>query len=323
MVLKASASTTKVRANLRLTLKAHEHKSVSNRKRLHSLQLVCLDKDLRPAQWPETMQIKAGPNKVNLEVPHSAWRCKDDSREWFRVCSPIDLSSNVSMMTFNLPVVVEASKVTNSVIIAACIVQNIGMTTLCEEVKDNIKSRPTLNPQNENLSPEVVVDKATASLLDPVTLKRIKYPVRSVSCSHLSAFDLETYIHFCSSSRIWVCPECEAPSPVSDLVHDPFIESILKELQDREDITQVIVSRDQSWTVKEPDVQTSSSQTRSNGSRKRSSATATATAVLIDEEEDDPDIPGLDSLCDEEEELSRPRCFTQKPVGSAECPIEL
>eukprot|EP01060_Flectonema_neradi_P005846 TRINITY_DN13919_c0_g1_i1.p1 TRINITY_DN13919_c0_g1~~TRINITY_DN13919_c0_g1_i1.p1 ORF type:complete len:476 (+),score=50.03 TRINITY_DN13919_c0_g1_i1:2386-3813(+) len=311
-VLKASASTTKVRVNLKLTLKPHEHKSLTNRKRLHSLQLVCLDKNLRPAQWPESLQVKAGPNKINLEVPHAAWRCKDDSREWYRVCSPIDLSSHVSMITLSLPVVVEVSKVVNSVIIAACVVQNIGMTTLCEQIKSGIESRPAIQPQAECLSPDVVVDKATASLLDPVTLKRIKCPVRGVSCSHLSAFDLETYVHFCSSSRIWVCPECEAPAPISDLIYDPFMESILKELSDREDITQVIVNSDQTWIAKEPDVQTSSSQ---SGSRKKSSV-----AAVLDLE--DEDIPGLDSFF-EDDELSRPSCFTQRPTGTADCPIEL
>ncbi|KAM7534697.1 hypothetical protein Aperf_G00000105858 [Anoplocephala perfoliata] len=67
-----------------------------------------------------------------------------------------------------------------------------------------------------------------ASLNCPLTLSRIRIPVRSINCSHLQCFDLMSYL---SASRIrprWSCPVCSISTPFRDLRRDEFFEELLR-----------------------------------------------------------------------------------------------
>jgi hypothetical protein len=69
-----------------------------------------------------------------------------------------------------------------------------------------------------------------ASLRDPISLKRLTTPVRSVSCEHAQCFDLASYVAFQRTDVRMRCPVCSRSATLSELVVDPFFEHVLATL---------------------------------------------------------------------------------------------
>eukprot|EP00754_Rhynchopus_humris_P027281 Rhum_TRINITY_DN15079_c14_g1::Rhum_TRINITY_DN15079_c14_g1_i1::g.136991::m.136991 len=273
-ILRAADTAVKTRLQLKLTLSQSEHALVTNaRKRPYCLHLVCLRRDsLYPAQWPDGLTVRADGKPA--AVPHASWRNKDESRDWCRVVSPVDLTACVSPLNRTLYVTVESAKVHQSVVIAVCLVENKGITAVCEEVKERIVreheervrrrasaaaaagTETLLTPplaRDAGCEEEICVDRTTVALYDPVTMTRVQYPVKGQRCSHPGAFDLFTYIHFCCSSRMWVCPECEEPcGPTHSLQYDAYFHDVLQSEQVAADpdATHVVMHADGTWVLK-------------------------------------------------------------------------
>ena len=269
-ILRAADTAVKTRLQLKLTLSQSEHALVTNaRKRPYCLHLVCLRRDsLYPAQWPDGLTVRADGKPA--AVPHASWRNKDESRDWCRVVSPVDLTACVSPLNRTLYVTVESTKVHQSVVIAVCLVENKGITAVCEEVKERVareheervRRRAAAAGTETMLTPplardagceEISVDRTTVALYDPVTMTRVQYPVKGARCSHPGAFDLFTYIHFCCSSRMWVCPECEEPcGPTHSLQYDAYFHDVLQseEVAADPDATHVVMHADGTWVLK-------------------------------------------------------------------------
>lgn len=53
-----------------------------------------------------------------------------------------------------------------------------------------------------------MLDSLTIKINCPITLQRIKYPVRGMRCTHLQCFDLDTYVSMNSTLKRWACPVC-------------------------------------------------------------------------------------------------------------------
>ena len=72
------------------------------------------------------------------------------------------------------------------------------------------------------------------SLLDPLTLTRLRVPVRARSCEHVRCFDLESFLEMYSSSEEKPCPVCGKDIDPRDLVKDFYVGRILRETSEEE-----------------------------------------------------------------------------------------
>ncbi|CAI5999655.1 unnamed protein product [Closterium sp. NIES-65] len=92
------------------------------------------------------------------------------------------------------------------------------------------------------------------SLKCPLSLTRIKVPVRGKKCSHESTFDLASYLRLNQGlaknvKRAWRCPVCYQQLLWSELFLDGFMQKILDETSD--EVDEVEVFPDGRWRVVE------------------------------------------------------------------------
>ena len=100
-----------------------------------------------------------------------------------------------------------------------------------------------LNPKDlDGLS---ISETYSLPLICPITRKRLVNPARSVECSHLECFELESFISMKSSSCRWDCPICKKETSLKTLKVDKFIMRILAECN--EEIVEI--NKDCSWKV--------------------------------------------------------------------------
>lgn len=59
-----------------------------------------------------------------------------------------------------------------------------------------------------------------APFASQLTLARIKTPIRSASCTHISCFDAEVYFMINEQTPTWTCPICSKVLRVEDLIYD-------------------------------------------------------------------------------------------------------
>lgn len=137
-------------------------------------------------------------------------------------------------------------------------VLNMVGTTPAEETRQLIHDRLTPSVSDDDVA--FITDNLTISLVDPFTAQILKVPVRSINCTHLECFDLETFIGTRKSESgpapfrdNWRCPICDADARPRCLRVDRFLVEILDELTrtHRLEAAQAIqVKADGAWTLK-------------------------------------------------------------------------
>lgn len=80
----------------------------------------------------------------------------------------------------------------------------------------------------QNSDPDLEASSFELSLKDPLTFGRIKTPVRSVSCNHLSCFDAQVFFMMNEQTPTWKCPICSNVLRPEDVTVDGFFDDILK-----------------------------------------------------------------------------------------------
>ena len=85
----------------------------------------------------------------------------------------------------------------------------------------------------------------------PITLERLKEPVRGIHCQHLQCFDLDAYLtinrQVDAFNNRWQCPVCTLILRPADLSFDPYVEEVLASTC--ADVGEVVVAIDGSWSV--------------------------------------------------------------------------
>ncbi|XP_022892966.1 uncharacterized protein LOC111407597 isoform X2 [Olea europaea var. sylvestris] len=94
---------------------------------------------------------------------------------------------------------------------------------------------------------EVIEGPSQISLNCPISLIRIKTPVKGHLCKHLQCFDFENYVNINSRRPSWRCPQCNQHTCFTDIRISQKMVEILKEVGTN--ITRVIVSSDGSWNA--------------------------------------------------------------------------
>ncbi|KAJ6900579.1 E3 SUMO-protein ligase SIZ1-like isoform X1 [Populus alba x Populus x berolinensis] len=98
---------------------------------------------------------------------------------------------------------------------------------------------------------EVIAEAITVNLRCPMSGSRMKIAGRFKPCAHVGCFDLETFVKLNQRSRKWQCPICLKNYCLEDIVIDPYFNRITTMMGHcEEDITEIEVKPDGSWTVK-------------------------------------------------------------------------
>ena len=95
---------------------------------------------------------------------------------------------------------------------------------------------------NGNTNEDVICDEIKVSIRDPLSLIRIKTPIRGIKCYHPQCVDLSTYLSYCHNTKTWQCPICMQALLYEELVVDKNMLKIINELS--EGIDQVELNPD-------------------------------------------------------------------------------
>ncbi|KAL1834775.1 hypothetical protein ACET3Z_004426 [Daucus carota] len=92
---------------------------------------------------------------------------------------------------------------------------------------------------------ELIEEASRISLSCPISMKRIKTPVKGQSCKHHQCFDLDNYVDINSRRPSWRCPHCNQSVCFNDIRIDQKMVKILEEVG--ENVAVVMISADGSW----------------------------------------------------------------------------
>lgn len=106
--------------------------------------------------------------------------------------------------------------------------QRICMTASSKPKLKRLRSEPQTDDA-------IAIGETRVSLRCPLTVMRIKTPVRGQHCDHPQCIDLIGYIGFSESAGNWQCPVCMKPLPYPDLVVDQQMSQILRSTDDEVD----------------------------------------------------------------------------------------
>jgi len=97
------------------------------------------------------------------------------------------------------------------------------------------------------------------SLRCPLSLMRIKNPVRGDECQHIECFDLGSYLSVNQNHPSFECPICSSPVMFDDIIVDSYFAKILNEVTDDE-VDEVIILPNGNYTIVEPKKEVDSSE---------------------------------------------------------------
>ncbi|CAO3680893.1 unnamed protein product [Umbelopsis ramanniana] len=93
---------------------------------------------------------------------------------------------------------------------------------------------------------ECMQDSIKVSLRCPISLLRIKEPVKGIKCSHVECFDLASYLCINQGLSSWKCPVCSKFTTSASIIYDEYFAQLLKDMDDN--ITETEYSRtSRSW----------------------------------------------------------------------------
>lgn len=101
------------------------------------------------------------------------------------------------------------------------------------------------NTNDEDADDEIEEMATRLSLKCPVSFTRMKYPVKSIHCNHLTCFDALSFIYLQEQASTWTCPICNNGVRVKDLSLNEYVLDILKRTP--EDCDTVEIELDGSW----------------------------------------------------------------------------
>lgn len=102
-------------------------------------------------------------------------------------------------------------------------------------------------PATVDADSEVIEGPSRISLNCPISFKRIKTPVKGLSCKHIQCFDFDNYVDINSRRPSWRCPHCNQHLRFSDICIDQKMVKVLKEVGPN--VSDIIFSSDGSWNA--------------------------------------------------------------------------
>ncbi|CAF1013165.1 unnamed protein product [Adineta steineri] len=133
------------------------------------------------------------------------------------------------------------------------LVEHLTIEDLCEQIKnkttrfyreDLAKLLAKALATDQDLGLEVSDQKL--KLKCPIDQRRLKTPIRAITCHHIQCFDLTNYIALNEKAGKWICPVCNKPALFDDLQIDSYTDSILNSIEN-ENITEITIDSNLHW----------------------------------------------------------------------------
>lgn len=203
------------------------------------------DSESASHQWPCTVQILVDDVEVaSIKPPEDGLPRRDLPLDISRFCrSPtrhkVSLQVVRKCVGIFMAAVVRVVERTDADVMAL-----VAARSSFSDAVDCVKQR--LNTAVQDVE---VMTSAVLSLACPLSLARIRIPVRGFACCHLQCFDLKVYVErnraIEAVGKRWQCPVCSMRAVPDELVVDGFVEDTLNRCDESE--TCVTVQSDGSW----------------------------------------------------------------------------
>jgi len=221
------------------------------------IRMVKIDCDKLHQAWPNSLKFFVnGTESFSIQPPEDGHKRRD---------VPMTVSPSLKHGSNPIGFFIEDSVVSN---FALAVVQTkpVSSSELASRVarcdRGAAKSRVCAslarqqNRQKGNSDDIVCMSSDKLCLRCPITMERIKDPVRGIQCQHLQCFSLDAYLQSNRQMRAfnnrWKCPVCTLILRPDDLTFDPYVDEVLAATS--EEVDEVVVSVDGSWRVSSRDL---------------------------------------------------------------------
>lgn len=132
---------------------------------------------------------------------------------------------------------------------------------------------------------DLVVATSTLSLRCPITYARLKYPMKSLQCSHIQCFDGLSFLIMQQRIPAWQCPVCSSTISGRALVISDYLTEILESTSDNVD--SVTLNEDGSWTAVEGDGDDEPDSPTAKPENESAAPEASIEVISLDSDSDD------------------------------------
>lgn len=235
------------------------------------VRMVKVDCDKLHQAWPHSLKFFVnGSEAFAVQPPEEGHKRRD---------VPIPVSAALKHGTNSIGFVIEDSLVSN---FALAVMQTKPVSSLelaskvtrCDQI--SAKSRVCAVLGKHQDGHKGAGDEITCLSSDklclrcPITMDRIKDPVRGIQCQHLQCFSLDAYLQSNRQMRAfnnrWRCPVCTLILRPDDLTLDPYVDEVLASTA--ADVDEVVVGADGSWKCISQDSREDSASSASQPARR-------------------------------------------------------
>jgi len=200
-------------------------------------------------KWPNELRICVNNVRVGTVDPPKRLKKRRDE--------PIDLtrflqsgSNNINLSVFDD----NPSQYNVAIVVCANLTDRTLMSLVPPQSAESAQRRMVsiLSVKSDLIVENVTEGYRTLDLRCPISLSRVRVPVRGVNCGHIRCFDLPAFISVNrSTSNInlrWLCPICQSYVSPTDLLIDSYVVAILRSTPP--EVSEVLVSEtDGSWML--------------------------------------------------------------------------
>ena len=131
-------------------------------------------------------------------------------------------------------------------------VENLDHKDLFEQLKKKGQRQPEYTKAlvKEKLSDqdqEISTASCKVTLACPLGKMRMTAPCRASTCDHLQCFDAQLYLQMNERNPKWVCPVCNKPALVENLLIDGFFLNLVRSPRLPTDEHEIVLHNDGSW----------------------------------------------------------------------------
>merc|ERR1711862_168543 len=167
---------------------------------------------------------------------------------------PIDITAlcKLSSTVPNYVNVTWAVEVGSGYTVSVYFVDKLSSVDLMDELKKKGKrhsdyTRALIKDKLSDKDNEIATTSCKVSLACPLGKMRMTTPCRSSTCDHLQCFDASLYLQMNEKKPKWVCPVCNKPALMENLLVDGFFMELIKSPRLPADEHEIVLHNDGSW----------------------------------------------------------------------------
>jgi len=167
---------------------------------------------------------------------------------------PLNITSmcKLSTTTSNTVTVSWAVEVGKAFTISIYEVENLTHTDLLDQLKRKGQRQPDytkalIKQKLSDADQEISTTSCKVSLACPLGKMRMNNPCRASTCDHLQCFDAQLYFMMNEKKPKWMCPVCNKPALMENLLIDGFFQNLVKSPRLPQDEHEIVLHSDATW----------------------------------------------------------------------------